>query len=171
VRVNGSKVVYDGNAGNLALTGGWQAWNIDLALSGASLQSVTTLAIGIEGNGVSGTLYFDDIRLALSFPATGVGSGSILFVSSLEAEHMPGDDAIKAFFEGLGHAVTYIDDDADEAPTEAAAAAADLVYISESVGSGDIRNEITEIETPIIVAEPYAWDEMGLTTANPEAII
>ena len=43
-----------------------------------------------------------------------------------------------------------------------AALAADLVYISESVGSGDIKDEITEIPTPIIVAEPYAWDEMGL---------
>ncbi|MHC4540953.1 MAG: hypothetical protein ACYS74_14415, partial [Planctomycetota bacterium] len=83
---------------------------------------------------------------------------------------MPGDDAIKAFFERLGHAVTYIDDDADEASTEAKAAAADLVYISESVGSGDIRDEITEIETPIIVAEPYAWDEMGLTTGTPQAV-
>jgi len=169
VKVNDSKKVYDGNATDIAKPL-WNQWSIDLASLGVDLLNVTTLAIGIEGNGASGTLYFDGIRLALSFPATGVRSGSIVFVSSLEAEHMPGDDAIKAFFEGLGHAVTYIDDDADEASTEAAAAAADLVYISESVGSGDIKDEITEIETPIIVAEPYAWDEMGLTTANPEAI-
>ncbi len=62
VKVNGSKVVYDGNAGNLARAG-WQAWNIELASFDTSLQSVTTLAIGIDGNGASGTLYFDDIRL------------------------------------------------------------------------------------------------------------
>jgi len=62
VKANGSKVVYDGDASNLALAG-WQAWNIDLASFGTSLQSVTTLAIGIDGNGASGTLYFDDIRL------------------------------------------------------------------------------------------------------------
>ncbi|MHC4487235.1 MAG: LamG-like jellyroll fold domain-containing protein [Planctomycetota bacterium] len=47
---------------NLALTG-WQAWNIDLASSGASLQNVTKLAIGIDGNGASGTLYVDSIGL------------------------------------------------------------------------------------------------------------
>jgi len=62
VKVNGTKVPYDGQADHLALTG-WQAWNIDLASSGASLQNVTKLAIGIDGNGASGTLYVDDIGL------------------------------------------------------------------------------------------------------------
>ncbi|GAI89125.1 unnamed protein product [marine sediment metagenome] len=62
VKVNGSKVLYDGDAGNLARAG-WQPWNIELASFGTNLQSVTTLAIGIDDNGVSGTLYFDDIRL------------------------------------------------------------------------------------------------------------
>lgn len=92
----------------------------------------------------------------LGFSATGAMGANILFVSSMDAEHMPGDDTIKAFFESLGHTVTYIDDDETEEATEAAALAADLVFISESVGSGDIKNEITEIPTPIIVAEPYA---------------
>jgi hypothetical protein len=62
VKINGTKVLYDGQAGNLAQAG-WQAWNVDLASSGASLQNVTKLAVGIDGNGAAGTLYFDDIRL------------------------------------------------------------------------------------------------------------
>jgi len=62
VEVNGSKVVYDGEASNLARAG-WQAWNIEVASFGVDLQSVTTLGIGIDDNGASGTLYFDDIRL------------------------------------------------------------------------------------------------------------
>ncbi len=45
---------------------------------------------------------------------------------------------------------------------EEAALAADVVYIAESVSSGDVKNKITEIATPIIIGEPYAWDEMGL---------
>jgi len=73
------------------------------------------------------------------------------------------DDDLKAFMEGLGHTVTYFDDGEDEAATEAAAAAADLVFISESVGSSGIRDEITEVEVPMIVNEMWAWDEMGLT--------
>jgi hypothetical protein len=56
------KVAYDGKAGNLALPSR-QVWNIDLASIGTNLQNVTTLSIGIDGNGASGTLYVDDIRL------------------------------------------------------------------------------------------------------------
>jgi len=101
--------------------------------------------------------------VALSLSATATRGANILFVSSMTAVE---DDALKAFMEGLGHTVTYIDDDEDEATTEAAAAAADLVFISESVGSGGIKNEITEIEVPMIVGEPWAWDEMGLTEGS-----
>ncbi len=101
--------------------------------------------------------------VALSLSATATRGANILFVASMTAE---GDDALKAFMEGLGHTVTYLDDDEDEATTEAAAAAADLVFISESVGSGGIKNEITELEVPMIVGEPYAWDEMGLTEGS-----
>ncbi|MHC4499337.1 MAG: LamG-like jellyroll fold domain-containing protein, partial [Planctomycetota bacterium] len=62
VKINGSKVTYDGDASNLTLRG-WQAWNIDLASAGTGLQNVTKLAIGNDGNGAVGKLLFDDIRL------------------------------------------------------------------------------------------------------------
>jgi len=62
LKINGTKVAYYGDASNLALTG-WQPWIIDLASSGASLQNVTKLAVGIDGNGAAGKLYFDDILL------------------------------------------------------------------------------------------------------------
>jgi hypothetical protein len=62
VKINGAKVPYDGDAGNLAVAT-WQSWNIDLTTLGVNLQNVTTLAIGIDGNAAAGTLYFDDIRL------------------------------------------------------------------------------------------------------------
>jgi hypothetical protein len=89
--------------------------------------------------------------------------GNILFISAMDGGEPGADDELKAFMEGLGHTVTYFDDDEDEATTEAAAAAADLVFISESVGSGGIREEITEVEVPMVVNEMWAWDEMGLT--------
>jgi len=62
VKINGTKIPYDGQADNIARAG-WQPWNIDLTALGLNLQSVTTLAIGIDGNGAAGTLYVDDIRL------------------------------------------------------------------------------------------------------------
>jgi len=102
----------------------------------------------------------------LSFSATGAKGANILFVIDDLANPRGGDAVIKNFFEGLGHTVVYFDDDEDEATTEVAAAAADLVYISESVSSEKINNEITEIETPIIVAEPHCFDEMGMSSVK-----
>jgi hypothetical protein len=62
VKINNSKIAYSGEAGNLARAG-WQPWNIDLTAPGLNVQSVSSLAIGIDGNGAAGTLYVDDIRL------------------------------------------------------------------------------------------------------------
>jgi hypothetical protein len=67
VKIDGSKVVYDGDAGEIAKVE-WKQWNIDLALLGVNLQNVTKLAIGIDGNGAGGTLYVDDIGLYASAP-------------------------------------------------------------------------------------------------------
>ncbi len=62
VKVDGSKVVYDGDAGDIAKVE-WKQWNIDLASLGVNPQNITKLAIGIDGNSATGTLYVDDIRL------------------------------------------------------------------------------------------------------------
>jgi hypothetical protein len=79
----------------------------------------------------------------------------------------PNDALLKNFFEALGHTVTYFDDNQSEAAMEAAAAAADMVWISETVGSSNVANKITGIETPMVVGEPYCWDEMGMTLNSP----
>ena len=59
-KINGTKVTYPRDAANLAL-GGWMAFNIDL--SGMNVQSVTELAIGVDGSNASGVLLIDDITL------------------------------------------------------------------------------------------------------------
>jgi hypothetical protein len=106
--------------------------------------------------------------LALSFSAVAVRGADILFISAMDEAVDPGgaDDILKVFMEGLGHTVTMFDDGESEADTEIAAAAADMVFISESVGSGEIRTEITEIETPMVITECWGWDEMGLTLGD-----
>jgi len=68
VKINSTKVVYSGDAANLARPL-WSQWNIDLASLGANLQNVTTLTIGIDGTGASGRVYVDDIRLYRVAPA------------------------------------------------------------------------------------------------------
>jgi len=67
LKINNTKVVYSGSADDIKRTQ-WQAWNIDLASTGANLKSVAKLAIGVDGAGASGKLYLDDIRL---FPKAG----------------------------------------------------------------------------------------------------
>jgi hypothetical protein len=107
------------------------------------------------------------LLLVTCFFVNGVKAANILFIAALDETQelmQQGDDAIKAYLEGLGHTVTYFDDDEDEPTTEAAAAAADVVFISESVSSGRIRLEITEVETPMVITEAWAYDEMGLAT-------
>jgi len=67
VKINGSKVVYGGDASDIAKVQ-WRQWNIALASLGVNLRNVTKLSIGIDGNGVNGKLYFDDIRLYRTAP-------------------------------------------------------------------------------------------------------
>jgi hypothetical protein len=122
----------------------------------------------MSGSGWVRTVLFSAMALTLS--ATAATGANILFISAMDPVMQPGDDALKAFLEGLGHTVTYLDDDVAEKETEEAAAAADLVFISESVGSAKVRLEITEIETPMIITEAWAYDEMGLTHGTGEGI-
>jgi len=65
VKLNGAKVLYDGNADSLTRTT-WQPWNINLVDFGVNLSNVTELSIGLERSGVAGgmgVVYIDDIRL------------------------------------------------------------------------------------------------------------
>ena len=62
VKVNGVQVNYDGDAANLTLTG-WQPWNIDLTAINTNLSNVTSMTIGIQGPGATGTVLLDDVRL------------------------------------------------------------------------------------------------------------
>ena len=63
VKVDNSKVIYDGDAADIARAR-WNQWNIDL--TGVNLNNVPTVAIGIEssgGSGGSGVVFVDEIRL------------------------------------------------------------------------------------------------------------
>jgi len=66
VKLNGSKVTYDGDAENVKRAE-WQMWYIDLASIGVSLTNVTELRIGFErigGVGGQGMVLLDGIRLS-----------------------------------------------------------------------------------------------------------
>jgi len=90
VKVNGVQVNYDGDTGNLALAG-WQTWNIDLAAINTNLSNVTSMTIGIQGPGATGTLLLDDVRL-------------YSYDRQLIAPVDPGTAGLKAHYEFEGNA-------------------------------------------------------------------
>ncbi len=104
--------------------------------------------------------------LVLCFSVSGARAAEILYITQFGDPFEASDAPIIAYLEGLGHTVTLFDHDEDESTTEAAAAAADVVFISESCSSQRIRDEITEIETPMVITEAWAWDDMGLVTGG-----
>jgi hypothetical protein len=71
VKINGVKVNYDGDSGNL-LQSLWQVWNIDLAAVGIKQDEITSLAIGVDTAAAVGIVYIDDIRLYRTLPETPV---------------------------------------------------------------------------------------------------
>ncbi|MHC4702256.1 MAG: LamG domain-containing protein, partial [Planctomycetota bacterium] len=67
VKANGRQVLYNGASADLTKPM-WQVWNVDLASFGGGLESVTTVALGVQGSGATGKLIFDDITLNQSVP-------------------------------------------------------------------------------------------------------
>ncbi len=62
VKINGQKVPFNGDAGDI-LRKGWHFWYIDLsAVAGVNLKKVTNLTLGFEGG--KGIVFFDDIMLS-----------------------------------------------------------------------------------------------------------
>ena len=65
VKINNTKILYDGDIANLAKPE-WTQWDIDLSTVGTNLANVTQFGIGLERIGSSrgsGVLFIDDIRL------------------------------------------------------------------------------------------------------------
>ncbi len=83
VKVNGSKVVYDGDVTDITRPQ-WKQWTIDLTSFGVNLQNVTSFGIGFGNDtnptaGGSGIVLFDDIRLYRQAPEVVVPSEEIWF--------------------------------------------------------------------------------------------
>jgi hypothetical protein len=76
LKINGTKIPYNGDAGDLSRRR-WNQWNVDLStLSASTLRAVKTLTIGvgIGTTGGAGKLLIDDIRLYRVAPAIPVAA-------------------------------------------------------------------------------------------------
>ncbi len=64
-KINGTKVLYDGDPGDVAIER-WNLWVIDLSSLGVNANNISTLVIGFERTGATGgtgLILLDDIRL------------------------------------------------------------------------------------------------------------
>jgi len=124
VKLNNSKVVYDGDAADIAKPR-WKQWNIDLASFGVNLQNVTKLSIGIDGSGAKGTLYLDDICLYRLAPEVVVPSEEIwIEAESANTITYPmyiGDDPVASGSKYIG-TTNQVGDSSDNPPAPAGTA-------------------------------------------------
>lgn len=95
------------------------------------------------------------LALTFALPA----SGDVLLVVG-RVPVTNGDAAVMSRLQSLGHAVTVVD---DAASTAASANGKELVVISESVASGSVGNKFNQVAVPLIVFEPWVYDNLGLT--------
>jgi prepilin-type N-terminal cleavage/methylation domain-containing protein len=88
----------------------------------------------------------------------GGGANNLVMVTGDGTTNAADDAAKKVLFESWGWTVTSIrDSDGDYA---GAAANNEVMYISESSGSGDVGTQATNLDIGIVVEEDYCWDEM-----------
>lgn len=107
--------------------------------------------------------------LILSCLVTVTAAGDLMMIVSDPASPSGGDVTIKAHREGQGHRVTLWDDDEEGGATLAAANAADLVIVSESISSDRLGSEINATPTGVVNCEPFTYDDVQWTGAVTDA--
>ena len=70
----------------------------------------------------------------------------------------------------LGHHVTMMPDDTEEAEMQAAADAADLIILPESVNSGGVGTKLTATSRPIINMEAFLQDEFQFVDPDSQSV-
>jgi hypothetical protein len=92
-----------------------------------------------------------------------VSAAEILFIVAGVRDEPPSpsvaDLALASHVEDNGHTVTFFNSRDDEGLTREAADAVDVVYISDSVSSGQVGAELKDHPTPLIMGESFAFDD------------
>lgn len=97
--------------------------------------------------------------LLLALMLSPASATDVAFIVSDVGLSIPGDSVINDILEERGFNVTLVSQDDDADTTLAAADAADLAIVSESVGSGNVNTEIKDTTSPILLYEPYLYDD------------
>ena len=179
--INNAKVTYSGTLDSSL----WHFFNIDLATLNTNVESVSELAIGIEGSNASGMILIDDIMLYPNAgPADPGASGLplVAWVSFHASDVIPSDNAAGAGFgeapdkpytdllEANGYEVLrYL---TTSSPDPDVLSQMDLVIVSRSVASSGYQDDggtaWNNIAAPMIITGGYTVrsSRMGFTTGT-----
>lgn len=92
------------------------------------------------------------------------GSGNVLMVVGSSPTNLSdGDESIRRHLEDWGYSVSLIRDDDSQGNYDSAIAANDVVLVSESVSSGNVRTKLTSATKGVVNAEANLNDELGLS--------
>jgi hypothetical protein len=115
------------------------------------------------------------VQRALAWGAglEGSGCGSLtplLLVVGSDSPLSSKDDGRKTLMESWCYEVTVIDDGASQAEFDAAAAAADVVYVSGTIGGGALADKLTGSSAPIVNEFYGKLDNFGFSSSTGSAV-
>lgn len=92
------------------------------------------------------------------------GSGKVLMVVGNPSNLTLGDVAAQTSFEGWGYTVTLIHDDDSQGNFDAAVAANDVAYVSESVDAGTVDTKLTGATIGVVSAKGALNEALGIAS-------
>ncbi|MGI9234041.1 MAG: DNRLRE domain-containing protein, partial [Woeseiaceae bacterium] len=95
---------------------------------------------------------------------------SVLFVVGDANSLSSRESGLKAQIEEWCYGVVLIDDGDSQANFDAAAAASDVIYVSDSISDGDLGNKLTDTRVGIVTESGAKLDDFGFT-GNPMATV
>jgi hypothetical protein len=101
-------------------------------------------------------------------PPPVVGGGDLLLVVGDPGNLTSGDTGRKSLLESWGYTVELIDDGDLQANFDAAAAAADVVYVAPSISGGSLAHKLTGSPSPIVNEFPGKLDNFGFCSSTSQ---
>ncbi|MEM6552780.1 MAG: LamG domain-containing protein [Planctomycetota bacterium] len=120
-----------------------------------------TVAVTASVNGVSHVLY-----ASVTANATAAVNNTLLLVVNSTTSYDTYDQKKIDLFEGWGYTVTLAAHNDSQADLTAAAEAAAVVFISESVSSGTVNTKLRDVTVGVVCDEAYLVDEFRLATSG-----
>ncbi|MEM1211898.1 MAG: LamG domain-containing protein [Planctomycetota bacterium] len=146
---------------NQALAGGTFTVTVSDATSDFNDDTSQPVTVAVTGtvNGVSHIVY-----ASVTANATEEVNNTLLLVVDSTTSYDVMDQRKIDLFEGWGYTVTLAAHNESQADLTAAADAAAVVYISESVGSGTLGTKLRDVTVGVVCDEAFLVDEFRLAT-------